>query len=106
VGGGCRVHAARAGDTWSALGQSSPTHPGSCALLVIQGSWSIIATREEKVAHSEILINQWRNESSAHDLLGHPRAFTKSDEEPTSFTSVGNETDRVMAAAEYPSGRA
>jgi hypothetical protein len=31
---------------------------GSCALLVIQGSWSTIATSEQRVAHSKILMNQ------------------------------------------------
>jgi hypothetical protein len=47
------------------------------------------------VGYSKILVNQWENESSSHDQLGHQLAFTKSDEEPTSFTLVGNEADRV-----------
>jgi hypothetical protein len=51
---------------------------GSCALLVIQVHCSTIATREEKVANSKLLVNQWRNEPSSRDQLGHHLAFTKS----------------------------
>jgi hypothetical protein len=34
---------------------------------------------------SKILVNQWRNEPSSREQLGHHLGFTKSDEEPTSF---------------------
>jgi hypothetical protein len=30
----------------------------------------------------KILVNQWRNESSSREQLGHHLGFTKSDEEP------------------------
>jgi hypothetical protein len=55
---------------------------GSCALLVIQGSCSTIATREEKMVNSKLLVNQWRKEPSSRDQLGHHLAFTKSDDDP------------------------
>jgi hypothetical protein len=41
-----------------------------------------IATSEESVAHSKILVHQWRNGHSARDQLGHHLAFTKSGQEP------------------------
>jgi hypothetical protein len=34
------------------------------------------------VTNSKILINQWRNEPSSRDRLGHHLAFTKSAQEP------------------------
>jgi hypothetical protein len=66
---------------------------GSSSLLVIQVHESKIAMSEEKVADWKILVNQWRNEHSLRDELSHHLVFTKTDEEPTSFTPVGNEAD-------------
>jgi hypothetical protein len=40
---------------------------GSWPILVIQGSWSKITTREEKVANSKVLFNQWKNEQPSRD---------------------------------------
>jgi hypothetical protein len=60
---------------------------------VIQGNQSKIAASEEKVANSKLLMNQWRNELSSRDRLGHHLVFTKSAQEPTSFASVGSEAD-------------
>ena len=34
------------------------------------------------MANSKILVNQWRNEPSSRDQLGHQLAFTKSAQEP------------------------
>jgi hypothetical protein len=34
------------------------------------------------VANSKLLVNQWRNEPSSRDQLGHHLAFTKSAQEP------------------------
>jgi hypothetical protein len=34
------------------------------------------------VAHSKILVNEWRNEPLFRDQLGHQLAFTKSAQEP------------------------
>ena len=67
----------------------------SVSLLVIQVHGSKIATSEERVAGWKILVNQGRNEHSLHDELSHHVVFTKNDEEPTSFTLVGNELDLV-----------
>jgi hypothetical protein len=47
--------------------QSSPQHPGSSSLLVIQVHGSKIAMREERVANWKICVNQWRNEPSFRD---------------------------------------
>ena len=47
------------------------------------------------MTHAKILINQRRNKDSAHDQLGHQLAFTKTDDEPTSFTSVRNQADLI-----------
>jgi hypothetical protein len=69
-------------------GQSSPTHPGSSSLLVIQVHGSNIATSEERVANWKILVNQWRNEHSLRDELNHHLVFTKNDEEPGNFGVV------------------
>jgi hypothetical protein len=44
-------------------------------------------------------MNQSSNEHSFRDELSHHLVFTKSAEEPTSFTSVGNEADRVAIRA-------
>ena len=63
---------------------------GSSSLLVIQVHGSKIATKEEKVADGKTLMNQWRNEHSLRDELSHHLVFTKNDEEPPSFTSVGS----------------
>ena len=79
-------------------------HPGSSSLLVIQGHCSIIATSEARVTHSKILTNQWRNRASSRDQLCHQLALTKNDDEPTSFTPVGNETDRARCRESF--GRA
>ena len=37
-----------------------------------------MATSEERVAHSKILVNQWRHEPASRDPLGYQLAFTKS----------------------------
>jgi len=66
---------------------------GSSPLLVIQVHGSKIATSEERVANWKILVHQWRNEHSFRDELSHHLVFTKNDEEPTSFTPVGNSAD-------------
>jgi hypothetical protein len=55
---------------------------GSCALLVIQDNRSKIATSEERMETSKILVNQWGNERSSRDQLSHPLVFTKSAQEP------------------------
>jgi hypothetical protein len=60
---------------------------------VIQVHGSKIATSEERVANWKILVNQWRNEHSFRHELSHHLVFTKNDEEPTLFTSVGNSAD-------------
>jgi hypothetical protein len=60
---------------------------------VIQGRSSEIAMNEERMANWKILVNQWRNEYSFRDELSHYLVFTKNDEEPTSFTQVGNSAD-------------
>jgi hypothetical protein len=57
---------------------------------VIQVHGSKIAMSEERVANRKILVNQWRNEHSFRDELSHHLVFTKNDDEPTSFTLVGN----------------
>jgi len=57
---------------------------------VIQVHGSKIATSEERVADWKILVNQGRNEHSLHDELSHHLVFTKTDDEPTSLTPVGN----------------
>ena len=66
---------------------------GSSSLLVIQVHGSQIATSEARVANGKILVNQCRNEHSCRDELSHHLVLTKSDEEPTSFTSVGSSAD-------------
>jgi hypothetical protein len=63
-----------------------------------------MATSEERVADWKILVNQGRNKHSLHDELSYHLVFTKNDEEPTFFTSVGNETDRIQRR--NPPGRA
>ena len=75
--------------------QTSPQHCGSSSLLVIQGHCSIMATSKWRVTHSKILIRQGRKRASPGDQPGHRLAFTKNDDEPTLFTSVRNEADRV-----------
>ena len=62
---------------------------GSSSLLVIQVHGSIIATSEERVATSKILVNQWRNKHSCRGELSHHLVFTKNDEEPTIIDSGG-----------------
>jgi hypothetical protein len=57
---------------------------------VIQVHGSKIATSEERLADWKILVNQGKNERSLRDELSHHLVFTKNDEEPTSFTSVGS----------------
>jgi hypothetical protein len=52
------------GQTGMHLAQSSPQHPGSSSLLVIQVHGSKITTREERVANGKILVNQWSNKHS------------------------------------------
>jgi hypothetical protein len=49
-----------------------------------------MATSEERVAHWKILGNQWSNEHAFRDSPNHHLVFTKTDEEPASFTPVGN----------------
>ena len=40
-----------------------------------------------ELANSKLLVNQWRNEPSSRDPLGHQLAFTKSAQEPTIIDS-------------------
>ena len=63
----------------------------SWSLLVIQVHGSKIAPSEERVADWKILVDLWRNEHSLRDELSHRLVSTKTDDEPTSFTSVGSE---------------
>jgi hypothetical protein len=76
--------------------QSSPQHPGSSSLLVIQIYGSQIATSEERVANWGILITQQRNEHSFRDQPSHYLVFTKNGEEPTSFTLVRTEASLIV----------
>jgi hypothetical protein len=59
---------------------------------------------EGRVANWKILVNQWRNEHSFRDELGHHLGFTKNDEEPISFTPVGNEADLMTSKASHSEG--
>src|SRR5262249_24007477 len=80
--------------------QTSPRPPRSSSVLVIQGQGSIMATSESRVTHLKILKNPWRNRTSSHDQLGHQLACTKTDDESTSYTLVGNCADS-RGLAEY-----
>jgi hypothetical protein len=42
---------------------------------------------KSREAHSKMLVNQWENESSSQDQLGHQPGFTKSDEASSMFPS-------------------
>src|SRR5262245_14608037 len=88
MGGGSRV------EGWF-TGQTASQHYGSSSLLVIWGQRSNMATSEARVVTSKLLVNQWRSEPSSRGPLSHELAFTKSDDDPTLFTSVGSEADRV-----------
>jgi hypothetical protein len=69
---------------------------GSSSLLVIQVHRSKIAMSDERGANCKILVNQGRSEHSLRDELGYHLVFTKNDEEPTPFTPVRNEADRIV----------
>jgi Rieske [2Fe-2S] domain len=67
------------------------------------------------LATSKILVNQWRNEPSSRDLLGHHLAFTKTGQEPEHehfLLSKGSQGDGCMVAfvqvariGDVPSGK-
>jgi hypothetical protein len=52
---------------------------GSSSLLVIQGNGCTITLSQRQMVSSKILVNQWRNEPSSREQLGHHLGFTKSD---------------------------
>ena len=53
----------------------------------------MMAPREQKAVPSKTLDHQRRNEQPFRHRGSHHLALTKNDEEPTSFTLVGNSAD-------------
>jgi hypothetical protein len=68
--------------------QSSPQHPGSSSLLVIQVHGSKIATSEERGTDWRILVNQGRNACALCDALSRHLVFTKNADGPQCCDAV------------------
>ena len=46
---------------------------------------------QRQMVSSKIRVNQWRNEPSSREQLGHHLGFTKSDDEPQCCDYVGKD---------------